>query len=514
MLVESMKEAHEAFKRLPFPDASSLNSLIIGYVIHGGSHQALELYKEQHVVLQLSEHAYVALLQACRKMKQPSQGIELHLNICKKGLLERNLFIGNTLVDMYVKCGLLKEAQKVFDNTLGRDVVLWTALISGYADHGYGQEALNCFQKMLEEGIIPDFVTYICGLKACGSIKSTRKGQEMHGELTKTGSDGELLVGNTLVDMYAKCGHIVEAQDVFDRSPIRSVVSWNALIAAYSEHQCGAKALECFEQMQYEGIFPDVVTFVSALRACGSIAATSRGQWIHCVVTREGIEQDLMVGSTLVYMYAKCGLLVKSQEVFDKLPDQDVISWTALIAGYSQRGESKRVFDMFERMVSGGVRPNEVTFVSVLNACNHAGLVDKGRKYFENMSRDYGITPNHKHYTCIIDLLGRAGHLNEAMATIKKMPFHPGIIVWHTVLAACHKWGNVEIGRQAFTHTIRIDDKDASAYICMANIYANAGMKDAANKIEAMRVENGAWSKARYDDSPTTVFSDWEMIAQ
>ena len=391
MLVDvgNMREAHETFKRLILPDVLSLNSLIIGYVIHGEPHQALEMYQNMHEALHLTGHAYVALLQACTKMKNSNRGIEIHLDTSKKGILERNIFIGNSLVDMYAKCGFLREAQKVFDHISVRDVVLWTALISGYAHLGEGEAALTCFGKM-----------------------------------------------------------------------------------------------------QHEGFSPDVVTIICVLKACASIAAIEKGKAIHAQIDREGlVEREILIGNALVDLYAKCGAPQKAHEVFDKLIVQDEVSWTALIAGYARHGRDEIVMDLFDKMVEEGLEPNHITYTIVLNVCSHSGLLEKGQMYFEKMSIDHGIVATPEHYTCMVDLFGRAGLFENVMAIISKMHVYDHFPVWASLLGSCKKWGNVELAGLAFKHMIRLDKKCEAAYICMINIYVASNMQKEAKKIEAMRLE-------------------------
>lgn len=488
-----MDAAQQVFDKLAHRNSFSWNFLITGYVQHGLPQYALTLYQSMASLL-VSGDAFVALLKACTNLKNMELGSKIHAEVAKNGLLERNLFVANSVVDMYAKCGCLAEAQGVFDIIRARDAILWTALIAGYAEYGCGKEALCCFQQMQHEGFSPDAITFVCSLKACRTLGSITRGQELFADIVRRGLERELLVGNILVDMYAKCGLIAEAQAVFDNHLIRSVVSWNTLITAYEGHGCCEEALQCFEEMQHQGIFPDAITFVCCLKACGSLGVSDKGREIHADVSRKGLEKDTVVGSALVDMYAKCGSLAEAQEVFNQLQYQDVVSWTALIAGFSQCGQIQMVCNMFDRMIEGGTKPNFITFVSILTVCNHAGLLEKGEMYLDSMCKYYGIIPVRKHYTCLIDLLGRAGHIDRAIALTKKMPFHPGIVVWHTLQSACQKWGNVELGRLAFEHSIQLDNKDAGSYICMSNIYANAGMGEDANRVEAMRLERQAWN--------------------
>jgi pentatricopeptide repeat protein len=236
------------------------------------------------------------------------------------------------------------------------------------------------------------------------------------------------------------------------------------------------------------------MTLSSGLKACGLIGAKAKGMEIHDYISQKGLlKKDVVLGTALVDMYAKCGLLGKAQGVFNTLPLRDVVLWNSLITGHARLGEIEDVLCLFERMRREGGKPNSITFVSVLNACSHAGLIERGHEYFEFMTKDCGIAPTIEHHTCMVDLLGRAGQIERAIATMKETTFHPNVVLWLTVLGSCRKWRNLELGRHAFEEVIKLDDKEGGAYVCMANMYVDANMHEHAMKIEAMRARREAW---------------------
>lgn len=495
----SLAKAQDVFDMLPVRNVVSWTALITAYVKHGHGDKALHCFEQmQQEGLSSDSVTFTCSLKACGIIRAIDKGRAIHSDLTRKGL-EKDSAIGSTLVDMYAKCELLSEAEKVFEKLPVRNVIAWTALIAGYTDHGHGKEALNCFKQMRQEGVYPDAVTYICSLKACSLVKASQNGRAIHAEISRKGLESDLIVGSTLVDMYVKCGLLTKARAVFDKLPVRDVVLWTTLMDGYAEHGSEEEALNCFNLMRHQGFSPAAATFVCGLKACSNLGSTIKGQELHSEITKKGLERDLLVGNTLVDVYAKCGSLADAKDVLEKLPTRDVITWTALATGYGQQGETENMFCIFDRMVGDGVKPNLATFVNVLNACNHAGLVEKGQMYFEAMCNEYGLIPTLDHYTCMIDLLARAGHTGKVLDMIKKMPFHPGIIVWHIVLGACKKWGNVELGRHAFDNALRLDEKDASVYVSMFNIYADASMQEEANKIEAMRIEKQAQMRPRND---------------
>jgi pentatricopeptide repeat protein len=388
---------------------------------------------------------------------------------------------------------MLGKAQEVFNALPSQDSVAWNSLIMGYADHGYDTEALKCLSEMQDKGLSPDAITYACALKSCSNIGSVEKGIQIHTEAEKQGLVNNNVVLNTaLVDMYAKCGMLEKAREVFDELPTRDSISWTALIAGYAYHGFSIEALNCFALMQDEGFSPSAITFSCVLKACGNIGSFEKGEEIHAEILRQdGLLQDnVMLGTALIDMYAKCGMLAHAQDTFDGLPAQDVITWNSLINGYAQLGEVESVLQIFGKMRQAGVVPNMATFNIMLSACSHAGLVDEGQMCFDCMNNVYNLTPTSEHYSCMVDLFSRAGHFDKAMAMIKKVPDEDSLELWLALLGACKKWRNVELGKHVFEHLIRRDGSNVSAYICMSNIYAEAGMQEEANQIEALRLRN------------------------
>jgi pentatricopeptide repeat protein len=356
-----------------------------------------------------------------------------------------------------------------------KDTVSWTALLMGYAQHGYLEQALRDIELMQAGGMNPDAVTFVSCIKSCTNLGDIVRGLELHAQVTRKGLEGDLLIGSMLVDMYAKCGLLFEAEDLFQKLPVRGVIAWNVLVAAYIEHELDEKAISCFDKMQLEGIPPNAAMYVSILKACGYLGALSKGQDLHNDIKATGpLETDLIIRHSLVDMYAKSGSIAKAQELFDDLPVQELASWNALLAGYAQHGADARILHALHEMNLQGVRPNLVTFVNLLNACNHAGLLYKGQMYFKAMSIEYHIIPALEHYTCMVNLFCRAGQLHEAVGMIERMPLYPDFVIWRTFLGACQKWGNVELGRDAFDRLIESDEVDSVSFIYMSNICADA----------------------------------------
>ncbi|KAI5058892.1 hypothetical protein GOP47_0027062 [Adiantum capillus-veneris] len=349
---------------------------------------------------------FICSLKACGSAGAIRLGKKIHCQIERMGLLKKNAVLGNALVDMYIKCNAVAYAHQVFDKLSVRNVVSWTSLLAGYSEHGHGETALVCYDHMQLEGVSPNSVTFIFCLKACASIRSADKGEELQCRIESDGLlEGDAILGNALVDMYAACGMFDKAQEVFDKIANQNVVSWTSLIARFAQHGYTDKALDCFKHMQRKGVYPNDVTLVILLKVCGSIGAIDMVQDLHSEIYRRGLFESNLVGNALVFSYSKCGFLAQAHEVFDMLHTQDIVSWNSLIAGYTQVGETENALSVYDQMLDQGLRPGSVTFTIVLSACNRQGSLCKSETYLEAMSKDYGIVSSPEHICSILSIL-------------------------------------------------------------------------------------------------------------
>lgn len=483
----SLADASKLVYQCSRQDLIAWTVLITGHVERGLYDGALNCFDQMQLQgISPDSNTLVFCLQACCHTESIKRGQLLCIEIAKKGL-EANLFVGSAVVDMYAKCGLLVEAKETLNRLPGRNVVCWTALIWGYTEHGYCEEALNCFKQMQVENIFPVAFTYACSLKACGIIQTLEKGRNMHVEVVKRGLEGELYVGNTLVDMYAKVGCLYEAQKIFNVLPIRNVVAWTALIAGYAEGELDEQVLECFEQMQSEGVTADAVTIIHCLKACGATGALVKGREIHAEMRKAGLEGNLILGNTLIDMYGKCGSPVEAQEVFNKLSVRDVVSWNALITAYGENHKGNMAVQCFEDMQELGMKPDIATFTCLLIACSHASLVNEGRNYFRVMSEEHEIHPTPHHYSCMVDLLARSGNVFEAWRFIEAMQSPPSKEILIALLTACKNYGEVQLGERCFEQLVQESQEDAAPYLLMADIYASSGRWMDVHRVEELR---------------------------
>eukprot|EP00250_Pteridium_aquilinum_P018773 c24206_g14_i3 orf=126-1532(+) len=352
----------------------------------------------------------VALLKVCANQKELHRGSRVHVDIVKCALVEKNVFVGTALVNMYAKWGALDKAQVVFDELPILNVISWNALIAGYSEHGPSEEALKCLEQMQVEGIQPDVASFACMFKACSNMVYIDKGASLHLEVFQKGLHKDLTISNAIIGMYAKFGLLVEAQEVFDDLPVRDVVSWNALISGYADHGPISEALNCYKEMQLDGISLDAVTYACVMKACGCIGALDTCREIHLEITKKGLQEDV-TDNALVGLYAKCGSNCDAQDVFDKLPVKELISWTSLIAGYAEHGYDEEALKCFGRMPAERVSPDAITYVCLLKACGRTGALDKGREIHAEVERTGLLQKDLVIGNTVVDMYARCGFL-------------------------------------------------------------------------------------------------------
>ncbi|XP_057833070.2 pentatricopeptide repeat-containing protein At3g16610 isoform X2 [Cryptomeria japonica] len=472
----TIDKARELFDKMLQRDAVSWNAMIAGYAQNGFIAKAFETFKQMQLAgLKPDSTTFVSILPACAQMGALEQGTAVHQSIIESGFF-LDIIVGNALVDMYAKCGSMHKAHELFARMPQKDVISWNAMIVGYAQNGFVEKALETFKQMQLADVKSDYTTFASILPACAKMGALEQGMDIHQRITEGGFLSDVVVANSLVDMYAKCGSIDKARELFDKIPQRNVVSWNAMVAGYAQNGFFEKALENFRQIQSAGIKPDPTTFASILPACAKMGALELGMDIHQSIMEGGYISDVVVANALVDMYAKCGSIEKAREVFEKMPQRNVVSWNAMIAGYAQNGLCKDALKVFELMKHSGTYPDIISFACVLFACSHAGLVDEGCKCFNHMSNLYYI-PTVDHYVCMVDLLARAGYLEDTLNFIIKMPIKPVVVVWMCFLGACRSHMNIGLGIFTATLLFDLDPKNAATYVLLSNIFAEVGWR-------------------------------------
>ncbi|KAK2979341.1 hypothetical protein RJ640_013305 [Escallonia rubra] len=432
---------------------------------------------------------YNTLLKRCTHLGKLKEGRMVHTHFVNSNFNHYQV-IQNTLLNMYAKCGSLDNARKVFDEMPVRDMVTWTALITGYSQNDRPKYALVLFPGMLRVGLKPNYFTFSSLLKAAAGVPSERDGRQIHGYCIKSGYESNVYVGSALLDMYARCGQMDAAEFVFGGLMSKNEVSWNALIAGHARKEKGEDALVLFWKMQREGFEPTHFTYSSLFSAFASTGALEQGKWIHAHLTKSGLKLIAFVGNTLLDMYAKSGSIEDARKVFDRLIKPDVVSWNSMLTASAQHGRGEETVERFEEMLRIGFEPNVVTFLCVLTACSHAGLLDKGQYYFELMKK-FKVEPEVTHYVAVVDLLGRAGILDRAERFIREMPIEPTAAIWGALLGACRMHKNMELGAYAAERIFELDPNDSGPHMLLCNIYATAGRWRDAAKVRKMMKESG-----------------------
>lgn len=480
----NMDSARHVFDESPELDSVSWNSILAGYVQLGDVQKAKQMFDR---------------------------------------MPERNTIASNSMIALFGKTGRVSDAFHLFIEMNEKDMVSWSALISCYEQNEMYEEALNIFKGMCAGGIELDEVVLVSVLSACAHLSAGETGKSIHGLATKLGIESYVNLQNALIAMYSKCEEVTEAEKLFDAGyhhldliswnsmisgyirssllekaealfysmPEKDLVSWSAMISGYAQNDRFSKTLELFQQMQLSGISPDETILVSVISACTHLGALDQGKWVHAYISKNSLKVNVILGTTLLNMYMKCGCVESAMDVFSKMEEKGVSTWNAAILGLAMNGLTERSLDLFLKMKNSSVKPNEITFMGVLGACRHMGLVHEGRSHFDSMVREFNVEPNVKHYGCMVDLLARAGELKEAEELIQTMPVAPDVSTWGALLGACKKHGDNEMGERVGRKLIELRPDHDGFHVLLSNMYASRGNWDDVIEIRGMMTENG-----------------------
>ncbi|KAK9135419.1 hypothetical protein Syun_014749 [Stephania yunnanensis] len=486
-------DARKVFDEMPVKDLGSWNAMISGFSQNGESAGALRVFEEMKLEgVNMDTVTVSSVLPIFGPLNDHVGGMLIHCSVVKHGF-ESDVFVSNALINMYAKLNNLRAARWVFDQMMVRDLVSWNSVIAAYEQHFEPHIALKLFLKMKSIGLQPDRLTIISLASVAAQCGNAHNGRSIHGFIIRRSWIAEdTIIENALVDMYAKVGHVEPALKVFEGMTRKDVISWNTLITGYAQNGLASEAIEVYDRMQGFGdIVPDQGTIVSVLPAYSHVGALQKGMGTHGRAIKLGIHVDIFVGTCLIDLYAKCGELVEATSLFQEVPRRSSVPWNAIISGHGIHGHGEKSLELFKEMQDEGVEPDFVTFISVLSACSHSGLVEHGRHYFTLMQEKYGIKPILKHYGCMVDLLGRAGHLDAAYEFIKEMPFQPDSSIWGALLAACRIHGNVELGKVASNQLFVVDSENVGYYVLLSNIYANIGKWDGVDEVRSLANDRG-----------------------
>ncbi|CAI8610611.1 unnamed protein product [Vicia faba] len=424
-----------------------------------------------------------------------------HSNFIKSGL-SNDTFTTNNLINSYLKLLRISHAQKLFDEMTHRNVVSWSLLMAGYVSQGQPNMALCLFHQMQMQTqgtlVMPNEFTFSTLINACSILASLEIGRRIHALVEVSGYRSDLVVCSSLIDMYGKCNCVDEARMVFDFMCVRNVVSWTSMITTYSQNAQGHLALELFREFNHFRLGkPNHFMLCSAVSACASLGRLGSGKIIHGVVIRLGHDANDVVASALVDMYAKCGCVSYSEKVFRRIPNPSVVHYTSMIVGAAKYGLGTLSLRLFQEMIDRRIKPNDITFVGVLHACSHSGLIDKGLELFNSMNEKHGMMPDPRHYTCTVDMLGRVGRIDEAYQLAKSVQVgsEDDALLWGTLLSASRLHGRVDIALEASNQVIKSNQQVAAAYVTLSNTYALAGDWENAHNLRSKMKRTGVFKE-------------------
>lgn len=451
--------------------------------------EALELFEivERDGSFDVSSDTYDALVGACIALRS-IQGVKRVFGHILNAEVDLDLYMRNRVLLMHVKCGMMIDARQLFDDMPERNLVSWNTMIGGLVDTGDYLDVFRLFLLMWEDNSDVGSRTFATMVRAAAGLELISPGQQLHSCALKMGVSEDVFVSCALIDMYSKCGSIEDARFVFDVMPEKTTVAWNSVIAGYALHGYSEEALSMYYEMQDSGVKMDHFTYSMIIRVCTRLASLQHAKQAHAGLIRNGFGSDVVANTALVDFYSKWGRIEDARNVFDRMPQKNVISWNALISGYGNHGRGSEAVDLFERMVHQGMVPNHVTFLAVLSSCCHSGLSDRGWEIFESMSRDYKVKPRAMHYACMVELLGREGLLDEAFALIRDAPFKATINMWAALLTACRVHKNFELGKYAAEKLYGMEPEKLANYVVLLNIYSSSGkLEEAAAVLRTLR---------------------------
>ncbi|XP_068653983.1 pentatricopeptide repeat-containing protein At2g13600-like [Aristolochia californica] len=499
--------ARQVFERVREPNVVTWSAMISGYTQNGRADEALLVFKrmrgewagisdETGICLLPNANTVAGVLAACVQLRDIGSGMQVHAYAEKiSTFTESDTFVGSILIDLFGRCGKIELAQRAFDFMVEKCVVVWSTLISAYVNNECHFGAIEVFRGMTRGEIKPNYFTHSMLINACGSILNLQLGKELHGFIVRNQIGPDIVVSTALIDMYSKCGLIEYAKRVFqvdsmffqyNRTPM-----WNALMVGQVGNNRLVEAWDLFRSMTHY-TKPNEVTMAIVLPTCARSSLLQCGKEVHCYCIKYGLDVEILVGNALVDMYSKCGKIELAKFHFDRMPRKNRISWTTMIDGFGMNGDGEGAISIFLSMVSDNhVEPDQITFVALISACSHAGLVDKGLEYFKIMTEDFGLIPSDENYGCVVDLLARGGRIDEAKNLIASMPKKPGPNVWGALLSACRIHGAINEAELALKHLLELDANEAGFQALMSNIYADVGRMEGVQKVRKAMKDMG-----------------------
>ncbi|KAF7129286.1 hypothetical protein RHSIM_Rhsim10G0037200 [Rhododendron simsii] len=485
-----MKVASQLFDEMHERNVVSWGALMAGYLQNGFPLEVLNLFRNMTLVdyFRPNEYILATVLSSCASCRSILEGQKCHGYALKSGLVFHQ-YVKNALLCMYAMCSDVEAALGVLNSVPGADGFTYNSVLKALVGNGYLSEALEVFGRMVKECVKWDSFTYVSLFGLCAALRDLKLGLQVHNRILKANIKFDEFIGSAVIDMYGKCGEISTARNVFDGMQTRNVVSWTAMLAAYFQNGCFEEALKLFSYMEHEGVMPNEFTFAVLLNSCASLSALGHGNTVHTRAVKSGFKHHVTVGNSLINLYTKGGNIEAANKVFTDMVYRDTTTWNAIISGYTHYGLGKEALIVFQDMLAVEEPPNYVTFVGVLSACAHLGLVREGSYYLNQLMYEMGIQPGLEHYTCIVGLLCRAGLVEQAENYMRTTPVKWDVVALRTLVNACYVHGNYRLGKQVAETVLDMDPDDTGTYLLLSKMHAKANRWDGVARIRKLMRE-------------------------
>ncbi|XP_071693903.1 pentatricopeptide repeat-containing protein At5g39680 [Rutidosis leptorrhynchoides] len=489
----NLNYAHQLFDKMPHRNVVSWSALMTGFSNSGLDYKVLTLFKsmvsKNDDMCHPNEYIFSTVLQSCVNVWDILLGRQCHVYVLKSGLVFHQ-YVKNALVRLYSTLTDVVEAMEVLVSVPGSDTCTYNLILKGFVENGYLNEALHIISRMRAENVTWNKDTYISSFGLCARLKDLNMGHQIHSQFVKNDVEFDVFVCSAIIDMYGKCKEISSARKVFDSSQDKNVVSWTAMLDAYSQHGSYEESLKLFINMQRAKVVPNESTLSVLLKSSCGLSSMGYGYSLHSLAKKMGFNGFKNIGNVLINMYAKNGNIEDAEKIFVNMVERDIVTWNTMIRGYSYHGLGKKSLDLFQEMLKTNENPNHVTFVGVLKACGHLGDVELGFYFLHELMNQKGVKPSLEHYTCIIGLLSKAGRLNEAKNFMLSRSINWDAIAWRTLLNACNVHRNYTLGIEIGKIILDLYPKDVGSYTLLSNMLAKANKWGGVTKIRELMRKN------------------------